>query len=44
MTVTVSVEYADAATIRTACGKGFPKPKETFGQLPKGEPMCRTAT
>ena len=37
MTVTVNVEYADAATIRTACGKGFPKPKETFGSLPKGE-------
>ena len=42
MTVTVKVEYADAATIRAACGKGFPKPKETFGSLPKGEPYVPT--
>jgi hypothetical protein len=37
MTVTVEVEYADAATIRAACGKKFPRPKETFGKLSKGE-------
>jgi hypothetical protein len=37
MTVTVNVDYADAATIRAACGKKFPKPKETFGKLSKGE-------
>lgn len=37
MTVIVNVDYADAAVIRTACGKGYPKPKETFGTLPKGE-------
>ena len=37
MTVTVDVDYADAATIRAACGKKFPKPKETFGKLAKGE-------
>jgi hypothetical protein len=36
-TVAVTVNYADAATIRTACGKGFPKPKETFGELEKGD-------
>jgi hypothetical protein len=37
MTVTVEVEYADAATIRAACSKKFPKPKEVFGKLSKGE-------
>ena len=28
---------ADADTVKTACGKSFPKPKETFGTLAKGE-------
>jgi hypothetical protein len=37
MTVTVNVDYADAATIRAACGKKSPKPKETFGKLAKGD-------
>jgi hypothetical protein len=36
-TVTVEASYADAETIRTACGTGFPKPKETFGDLPPGD-------
>jgi len=36
-TVAVTVDYADAATIRTACGKGFPKPKELFGTLSPGD-------
>ena len=37
MTVTVDVDYADAATVRAACGKKFPKPKEVFGELAKGD-------
>ena len=36
-TVTVKASYADARTIRTACRKGFPKPKETFGKLAPGD-------
>lgn len=36
-TVRVKASYADAATIRKACGKGFPKPKETFGTLSPGD-------
>ena len=36
-TVAVDIAYADAATIRTACGKGFPKPKEVFGELARGD-------
>lgn len=36
-TVAVTVDYADAATIKTACAKGFPKPKETFGTLAPGD-------
>jgi hypothetical protein len=36
-TVTVEVSYADADTIRTACGKGFPKSEETYGELTAGE-------
>jgi len=35
--VTVEVSYADADTIRTACGKGFPKPEETYGELGPGQ-------
>ena len=29
--------HADKETIGTACGKGFPKPKQTFGELGAGE-------
>jgi hypothetical protein len=36
-TVTVEIAHADKDTIDTACKKGFPKPKETFGQLGDGE-------
>ncbi|MGH6678413.1 MAG: hypothetical protein ACREDL_05665 [Bradyrhizobium sp.] len=36
-TVSVDASYADAGTIRTACGKGFPKPKETYGDLAPGD-------
>jgi hypothetical protein len=36
-TVAVELDYADAGIIRTACGKGFPKPKELFGKLSRGE-------
>lgn len=36
-TVTVTVRHADAATIGKACRKGFPKPKEIFGKLSRGE-------
>jgi hypothetical protein len=36
-TVTVEVSFADTDTVRTACGNGFPKPKETFGELAAGD-------
>ncbi len=36
-TVTAEASYADADTIRTACGKGFPKPAEVFGDLTPGD-------
>ena len=36
-TVTVEIAHADKETIDTACGKGFPKPKEIFGELGAGE-------
>lgn len=36
-TVLVDIAYADAETIKTACAGGFPKPKETYGELPEGE-------
>ena len=36
-TVSVEVAYADGDTIRTACGSGFPRPKEVFGELLPGE-------
>jgi hypothetical protein len=36
-TLTVNVRYADAETIKKACGKGFPKPKEIFGELTPGD-------
>jgi hypothetical protein len=36
-TVTVDAGYADTATIKTACGKGFPTPKQTYGDLAPGD-------
>jgi len=36
-TVTAEASYADADIIKTACGKGFPKPKEVFGDLVPGD-------
>jgi len=36
-TVTAEATFADTDTVRTACGKGFPKPKETFGELAPGD-------
>ena len=36
-TVSVKAGYADAETIKKACNKGFPKPKETFGKLARGD-------
>jgi hypothetical protein len=36
-TVVVDATFADADTFKTACGKGFPKPKEIFGTLSKGD-------
>jgi hypothetical protein len=36
-TVTFEATWADAETLKTACGKGFPKPKEVFGTLTKGD-------
>jgi hypothetical protein len=36
-TVAFEATWADAETFKTACGKGFPKPKETFGTLSKGD-------
>jgi hypothetical protein len=41
-TVLVTVEYADAETIKTACTVGFPKPKEVFGELGTGEAYVPT--
>jgi hypothetical protein len=36
-TVAFDATLADADIFRTACGKGFPKPKEVFGTLAKGD-------
>lgn len=36
-TVAFDATLADADIFRTACGKGFPKPKEIFGTLAKGD-------
>jgi hypothetical protein len=41
-TVAIKLDYADAATIKTACGKGFPKPKKLFGKLSRGEAYVPT--
>jgi len=36
-TVAVTIDYADSDTIKTACRRGFPRPKEVFGKLTPGE-------
>jgi hypothetical protein len=36
-TVAVDIAHADQDTIQTACTKGFPRPKEIFGELGPGE-------
>lgn len=36
-TVAFDATWADAEVFKTACGKGFPKPKETFGTLARGD-------
>jgi hypothetical protein len=36
-TVTVEVAYADHDIVRTACGKGFPRPAEVFGEPAAGD-------
>jgi hypothetical protein len=36
-TVVVDIAHADKDTIETACTKGFPRPKEIFGELGPGE-------
>ena len=36
-TVAFDASWADADIIKTACGKGFPKPKEIFGTLAKAD-------
>lgn len=36
-TLTVKAGYADAETIRKACSKGFPKPKQTSGKLARAD-------
>jgi hypothetical protein len=41
-TVAVDVAHADKDTIETACKKGFPPPKETFGELADGEAYVPT--
>jgi hypothetical protein len=37
MTVILDASWADAATIRTACGKGFPRPQEAIGDPVPGD-------
>ena len=36
-TVAVDIDYADKDTIQTACTKGFPRPKQIFGEPRPGE-------
>jgi len=36
-TVAFDATWADADVFKTACGKGFPRPKEVFGTLAKGD-------
>ena len=36
-TVTVEADYADAAIVTAACGKGVEKPPEAIGDLPPGD-------
>ena len=35
--MSVKASYADAETIKKACGRGFPKPKQIFGKLSPGD-------
>lgn len=37
MTVSLEASWADAETIRAACGKGFPKPEEAIGDPIPGD-------
>jgi hypothetical protein len=37
MTVSLEASWADADTVRTACGKGFPKPADAIGDLVPGD-------
>ena len=37
MTVSLEASWADAETVRTACGKGFPKPAEAIGDPVPGD-------
>jgi hypothetical protein len=37
MTVSLDASWADAETVRTACGKGFAKPAEAIGDLVPGD-------
>ena len=39
-TVAVDIAHADKETITTACAKGFPRPKEIFGELADERPTC----
>jgi hypothetical protein len=41
-TVAVDIAHADRDTIQTACTKGFPRPKEIFGELRSGEAYVPT--
>jgi hypothetical protein len=36
-TIAVDIAHADKDTIQTACEKGFPRPKQIFGELGPGE-------
>lgn len=36
-TVAIEASWADAEIFKTACGKGFPKPKDAVGTLAKGD-------
>src|SRR5262249_10792921 len=37
MAVSLEAAWADAATVRTACGKGFPRPEDATGEPPTGD-------
>jgi hypothetical protein len=36
-TITVAIAYADKDTIATACQRGFPRPREIYGELKPGD-------